>query len=143
MIRFIPFLLLLLLSCTSQTSKDNPEPFDGDDPVINAAYKAARDSVDIFIDHLKEPQLGNRYLVKIKLESEGHIEHLWCDNVEIVDGVFSGAIANQPFKIKKFKLGDQITAEKEDISDWVVLDSRDQTIDGGFTLKVIEEKRKI
>jgi uncharacterized protein YegJ (DUF2314 family) len=113
------------------------------DEVMAMAYAEARSSVEEFIRQLRIPKEDHRYLVKMKVEANGHIEHMWTEPVRYEGGLFLGALANKPAKITSLKPGDVIKAKPAEISDWVILGDKGAVLAGGFTQKAMEKHRGV
>ena len=132
---------LPLMSCGRKQT--DVQGYRASDAVLNKAYTDARNTVQDFISQLASANPDHRYLVKVRLEAEGHVEHVWLEPVRYEDGNFRGSIANAPVKITSLKKGDVVEAKPTEISDWVVLDGAGAIAAGGFTQKAMNSHRGI
>jgi uncharacterized protein YegJ (DUF2314 family) len=117
--------------------------YEASDPVLNKAYADARSTVQDFISQLARARPDYRYLVKVRIEAQGHVEHVWLEPVRYENGNFYGTIANAPVKITSLGKGDAAQAKPDEISDWVVLNDSGVIAAGGFTQKAMESHRGI
>jgi uncharacterized protein YegJ (DUF2314 family) len=108
----------------------------GDDPELDAAVAKARGSLDSFIQRLQHPQRGEVFSVEVPFTAaNGSREHLWLGDVTFHDGVFKGTITTQPVKVTQVKFGNQASAKREEVTDWMILKSGKS--EGGFTVDVL------
>ncbi len=114
---------------------------DGEDKEMLAAQKKAFDTLKTFIEAIQDREDGKRYLLKVKLEEGDEVEHVWLEPVKWSDPGLLGILAVDPVAIKKHKKGDVIAPVPSEISDWVIL-SDDGSKQGGYTMDVIERRRK-
>ena len=149
-IPYLPIFLsaLIFSGCSGDSERgssvDSERVVDVDsaDPEMNQAYEDARKSVSDFVAALGERKPGYWYLLKMRIEAEDEVEHIWVDSVSYKEGVFSGMIANEPYRITSMKMGDTVRSSADDISDWAILDDKDELTAGGFTIAVMEKKRE-
>ena len=141
-ISILALLLLVTLPGEAQAEEiirreGEPEAhlFRGDDPNMLAAYKAARGSVDGLIERLPKLQRAGVYAsVKVPVEENGQVEHIWLDDIRFGEGQVHGALGNAPINLPSWSLGDPISVPLQRISDWMVV-YKDRLI-GGYTLFV-------
>ena len=134
-------LTLPLVSCNR--NQPDVQGYPATDAVLTKAYSDARSTVQEFISQFGSPKPDYRYLVKVRIEAEGQVEHVWLEPVRYENGVFRGRIANAPVKITSIKKGDVVEAKPEEISDWVILDDSEAIAAGGFTQKAMESHQGI
>ena len=136
----IHFFGQMLLFCTSacKPARTDVQSYGEDDPVLAAACREARSRVQTFLDALKSPKADYRYLVKVRVQADGHVEHMWLEPVSFDGTLLSGPIANEPLKITSIKMGSTAKEKPEEISDWVILDAAGEISSGGFTQKAME-----
>ena len=133
--------------CTSRDTSDPVVDVKADDPVMNAAIDKARATVDKFITALNDPKPQQNFSVKMAVEDENGVEHMWLAPVEIKGTKFVGTLNNEPGIVRSVEYGDTLTVDKTEISDWMIV--QDQTISGGYTMRVLidqmpeEEKSQI
>lgn len=104
---------------------------------MQRAIAEARNSIDDFIGALQNPESGKAYFIKVRLEAEGEVEHIWADSVNYSNGQFTGKIANDPYRIKSKKPGDTVVAGRNEISDWAVFSDSGKVLAGGYTVKLL------
>jgi len=126
-----------LTSCSHHNSKDDKTiGVSGDDAEMNAAIAKARDSLpDFWQVYEKREQGESGFSLKVKITDNGKIEHFWVADVERKDGKITGTISNDPDIVHNVKLGDKITVNEPDISDWLYL--RNGKMVGNYTLRAL------
>lgn len=106
------------------------------DPEMDKAMEEAKKSIDTFIKNLKNKKESQKnFTVKVKIKDGKNAEHLWISDVKYDKGKFKGILNNRPFVIQSVKIGDEITAEKDDVSDWMFVEG-DKMI-GGYTSRLL------
>lgn len=131
-------LAALVVSFVARRSKsaspNGVTQFSQSDAGMNAAIAQARGSVEQFVARLGRPVSAADFVsVKIGLPtSDGSREHIWCDNVKVSGGTFTAKIANEPVD-SRYKLGQQVSAAKGEISDWMYVENG--KLVGGYTLR--------
>ncbi|MBV8481709.1 MAG: DUF2314 domain-containing protein [Verrucomicrobia bacterium] len=94
----------------------------------------ARKTVRKFIDALQHPAPGETdFEVKKPLVQNGEVEHIWLSDVKFIGGRFQGKIDNIPVKVKGLKLGEMVSVNPDEISDWVFVDNG--KLVGGYTIR--------
>ena len=114
---------------------------ESDDKEMNAAMKKARDTLLTFFNVLEKRDKDKRYLLKVRIEEDGEVEHVWLEPVKRQESGIIGMLANKPVSIKKHKVGDVIAPLPDEVSDWAIL-SKDGTYEGGYTIKLMEKRVK-
>lgn len=110
---------------------------------MDAAIDAAKKDIDIFLSALQSPTATqDHFSVKKPFpwkdgDSTSH-EHIWMSDVSFKDGKFHARVGNEPVDVPGLKLGDEVTFEKSDISDWMFID--DGFLIGGRTLVVLRDQ---
>ena len=101
---------------------------------MQRAVTEARRSVKKFIVALKHPGLGQRdFEVKKPFIQGNEVEHIWLSDVEFVGNRFQGRVDNQPRKIRGLKLGQLVSVNPNEISDWLYVDNGNLV--GGYTVR--------
>jgi uncharacterized protein YegJ (DUF2314 family) len=132
-----------LTSCSRHNSKDDKTiSVSSDDAEMNAAIAKARASLpDFWQAYQKREQGESGFSLKVKIIDNEKIEHFWVVDIERKDGKITGAINNDPDNVQNVKLGDKITVNEPDISDWLYL--RNGKMVGNYTLRALfKEKPK-
>jgi uncharacterized protein YegJ (DUF2314 family) len=128
---------------TGKIVKRDGEPavhmVSGEDPEMNSAIEQARSSVTTFITSLQNPGQKQTYFsVKAKIVDGQHSEHIWLYDVGYDGNQFQGKIGNQPLNVKNVSLGDELTLDPSEISDWMIIE--DNRLVGGYTLRVLRNR---
>ncbi len=100
-----------------------------------AVYQARR-TVGVFIQALQKPGPGESdFEVKKPFVQDGVVEHLWLSDVTFSGNRFHGFVDNKPAKIKGLKMGDRVSVNANEISDWAFVDKG--RLIGGYTIRVL------
>jgi uncharacterized protein YegJ (DUF2314 family) len=134
--------VLLLSGCGSWgVGRNSTDPVitNFDQGKMDVAQARARASVDDFITSLRVGT-ADYYGVKhgFTTVTNGE-EHCWISNLRYQDGKFTGTIDNEPEAVPHLKVGDTVTVDRSEISDWMV--RKNDVIYGAYTLRVLLEKR--
>jgi uncharacterized protein YegJ (DUF2314 family) len=106
-----------------------------DHVAMHRAVQEARKTVKRFIVALKHPTPGQTdFEVKKPFIQGNEVEHIWLSNVEFVGNRFQGRVDNQPRKIRGLKLGQLVSVNPNEISDWLYVDNG--RLIGGYTVRV-------
>jgi uncharacterized protein YegJ (DUF2314 family) len=126
-----------LTSCSRHNSKDDKTiGVSADDAEMNAAITKARDSLPDFWRIYEKPEHGETgFSIKVKITDNEQVEYFWVVDIERKSGIISGTINNDPDIVKNVKLGDRITVNDPDISDWLYL--RNEKMAGNYTLRAL------
>jgi len=142
----IALLILTTLAC----EKNSVEKEGSGDEVVytvsdensemNKIIAEARQNIGQFISALRDPSPSQSdFSVKYPFETDPEHgqgnEHIWLLDIKVVNGEYRGTIANDPFYIKKLKLGDEVPFDINKISDWKYIE--DGSIVGGNSIKYI------
>lgn len=108
------------------------------DKEMEAAIQKAEDSLDEFIAELKDRR-GREFSVKSPFQTDsGKYEHLWVMDVVYANGKFKGTLGNNPLDIKSLRVGDPVEVDRNDVSDWIIMDG--EKMSGGFTVDVLMKR---
>lgn len=122
---------LVSLSFIAQAADQGQEPEKGsieppyfevpkDHAAMHRAVTEARKTVGEFIAALKHPAPGQQdFEIKKPFVQNGQVEHIWLSDVQLVGNRFQGRIDNQPRKIQGLKLGQLVSINRNEISDWL------------------------
>ncbi len=140
-----PTLLFSLIGCADQpnpgaTVKRVGEPdvvrVSETDVQMEKAIQTARKSVGKLVAVLKAPKMTQQgFSVKKPFPVGESAEHIWLSDIAFDGQKFTGRVANEPVDVQNVKLGDSVTADKREISDWYYLDSG--KLIGGQTIRVL------
>jgi uncharacterized protein YegJ (DUF2314 family) len=120
-----------------EKSSAEPPYFEApkDHAAMHRAVTEARKTVGRFITALKHPAPGQQdFEIKKPFIENGQVEHIWLSDVQFVGNRFQGRVDNQPRKIRKLKLGQLVSVNPNEISDWLYIDHG--KLVGGYTVRV-------
>ena len=101
---------------------------------MHRAVLEARKTVGEFITVLKHPRSGQQdFEVKEPFFESHEVEHIWLSDVRLVDRRFQGRVDNKPQKIHGLKLGQVVSVDPNQISDWLYVDNGNLV--GGYTVR--------
>lgn len=139
----LPFTLLLisvsLLSCFKKKDNSDDEIMmvHESDTAMNQAMETARNTMPQFVEHfMSDDTTETGFTIKIMVIDSFGTEHLWVNELEILDEGYRGKIANIPEYVQSVSFGSEVEFTYEDISDWAYVDSRGVR-QGSYTLKVL------
>jgi len=95
---------------------------------------------------LSENDDYQNFSIKQKFDTQdGGGEHIWIQEIKIIDTNYFGTVSNQPLHVDAIKFGDAIKVDKNKISDWMYLDKG--VVQGAYTVRLLrnemtEEERK-
>lgn len=107
-----------------------------DNKAMAQAVQKARKSLDKFIAAVRSPK-GNqsRFAIKKPFIEGDKVEHIWINEVSFDGKVFHGKVDNEPVDIKGVRLGDEVTASPDEVSDWMYV--QDGRLVGGYTTRCL------
>lgn len=110
-----------------------------EDIEMNTAIDNAKKSFNDFIKALSNPTKSqNGFSIKVPFSTDNGTEHIWISKVQLDSGKMFGYVGNVPDKVKNLTLGQKVIIDKDNISDWMYLDSN--FLVGGFTIRVLYNK---
>lgn len=105
-----------------------------DDPIMQAAFKKARDTMDEFLALAAAPKPDtDSYAVKVAISHMGRTEYFWITPFTQTGEEFSGRVSNTPRYVSTVSEGQEIQFERDDIVDWSYEHTREQRTYGNFT----------
>lgn len=113
---------------------------DARDQAVNAAIERARGTVPQLLQRLNDPPPGLTYVgVKVRLgDPNGEGEHIWLYDVTYADGEIAGKLTENAQLFPKFRAGDMVRVQPQEISDWMIVENGWAC--GGFTTRIIAEE---
>ena len=63
---------------------------------------------------------GHPAIVKAAFDARDGREHMWIEVTDFRDGRLTGTLQNRPLDVPFLKLGDTVTVDEADVSDWAV-----------------------
>lgn len=118
-----------------------PESFDikNNHARMHRAVLQARKTVGTFITALQHPSPSQQdFEVKKAFRQGNEVEHIWLSDVRFVGNRFQGRVDNTPTKILGLKVGDLVSVNPDEITDWVFIDSG--KLVGGYTIRAHYEE---
>jgi len=115
-----------------------PHVFDvaKNDHAMRQAVHQARRTVGVFMQALVHPVAGQSdFEVKKPFIQGDVVEHLWLSGVSFSGNRFHGYVDNVPHKIKGLKMGDRVSVNPNEISDWAYIENG--RLIGGYTIRVL------
>ena len=106
---------------------------------MNEAIAKANNSIQEFITALESdnPDLDFFAIKQKFITRDGGGEHIWVQDIKLVDSEFIGIIGNEPVYTNAIQLGDTITIDRDNISDWMYYEY--DKIVGGYTIRVLRD----
>lgn len=140
------FITTLLLSCSIFSSapaaeRGNVKNVVSDDAAMNAAIQRAQDTLPLFIKALQSPKPTQTYFsvkVRFPYDNAGSGEHMWLDDLSFAENQFEGVLANEPVYVHSLHMGDHVTVDISDVTDWMIIE--DDHLLGGFTIHVLRNQ---
>jgi len=106
------------------------------DKEMKSAVRQARKTVGTFIAALQHPTATQHdFEVKKPFIQGDNKEHIWLSNVTFSGNRFHGLVDNTPRNIKGLKLGQRVSVNPDEISDWAFVDNGNLV--GGYTIRVL------
>jgi uncharacterized protein YegJ (DUF2314 family) len=145
-----PLFAVLLAGCASDETPPHPvgravyrtqgesNMYDvaDNDIQMDRATQRARRTVPQFVQALQHPAPGDRdFAVKKLFVKNGKAEHIWLTDVHFVGNRFVGLVDNRPRDIAGLKLGDKVSVNPNEVSDWLYV--HDGQLVGGYTVRVL------
>lgn len=143
------FLVSIIISCgdtkksnTFQVGDEIVTQVSAQDEEMNAAMRKARATFSDFKDAFIKNDETNKYhsfTIKIGFDSPMYgKEHMWLENLRLVDGQFSGILFNKPTDPDvQYNTGDIIIIDPEQVSDWMYIEETTGIAHGGYTFRVM------
>jgi uncharacterized protein YegJ (DUF2314 family) len=114
----------------------DPKPYQvpNEHAAMQEAVTKARKTVRQFIGALQHPSSGESdFEVKKPFVEKGNVEHIWLSDVTFVGGRFQGKVDNEPSDIRGLKVGQVVSVNPDEISDWVYI--KNGKLVGGYTIR--------
>jgi uncharacterized protein YegJ (DUF2314 family) len=126
-----------LMAQEIEKSKDQTPYYEvpNDDTAIRRAVIQARKTVGKFITALQHRANGQKdFEIKKPFIQNGQMEHIWLSDVEFVGNRFQARVDNEPRKIRGVKIGQLVSVNPNEITDWLYIDNG--KLVGGYTFRV-------
>jgi uncharacterized protein YegJ (DUF2314 family) len=119
-----------------QTKSGESETFrvGNEHAAMRKAVDQARKTVGEFIKALQHPAAGQSdFEVKKPFVEGNDVEHIWLSDIEFTGGRFKGKVDNAPIKLHGLKIGQVVSVNPDEISDWAYVDNG--KLVGGYTIR--------
>jgi uncharacterized protein YegJ (DUF2314 family) len=132
--------VVAFLGCSRNKEGDNYTFVAPDDAAMKAAIENAKATADDFIRafHTQKPGTKDYFVKKPYPTPSGELEHMWIEVLEEERGIVKGRIANEAEETRDVKIGQQVSLNITEISDWKYQDGN--KLIGGFTIGYFVEK---
>ena len=120
-----------------ESKSGEPETFrvENKHAAMRKAVDEAHKTVGEFIKALQHRSAGQTdFEVKKPFVDGNNVEHIWLSDVEFAGGRFKGKVDNAPTKIHGLKMGQVVSVNPDEISDWAYVDNG--KLVGGYTIRV-------
>ena len=116
----------------------DPEYFriQNEDMAMRKAVQDARNSVGTFVAAIQHRTAAQRgFEVKKPFVQGTEVEYIWLSDVTFSGNRFHGKVDNHPVKITSLKMGEKVSVNPDEISDWAYVDHG--YLVGGYTIRVL------
>ena len=135
---------LFLFACSqapAQTQTATPLPLlpTDIDAEMEAAFRQAQDTLDVFIEKLGTPHPDRTQVavkVRFVLPNEPP-QDIWVDEVTYADGSFRGTMGDDIPSLR-LSIGEKITIARDEIVDWAIIE--DGKLVGGYTIRLAVQR---
>jgi uncharacterized protein YegJ (DUF2314 family) len=115
--------------------EDRVIPFSSEDPEMEAAINAARETLGEFLQAFIRPAKNQRsFLLKVKFFEK---EHIWMADLDLSSKPSQGTVANEP-TVPELKFMQRATFDPFQITDWMYVE--DGYLVGGYTTRLIRSR---
>lgn len=124
------------ISAELQNKSGEPDVYrvENEHAAMRKAVEEARKSVSQFVKALQHRAAGQTdFEVKKPFVEGKEVEHIWLSDVEFVGGRLKGKVDNAPVKIHGVKMGQVVSVDPDEISDWAYVDNG--KLVGGYTIR--------
>lgn len=106
---------------------------------MNNAIKEANAKINDFKVALESKNPDYEFFaIKQRFETSGGGEHMWIQDIKMVNSDFVGILGNEPLETNEVKIGDSIKIDKSRISDWMYFDKG--IVKGAYTIRVLRDE---
>lgn len=126
-----------IAALAQQVTDPNVTPVPDGDAAMNAAIETARRTLPRFIEMSRE-KVPSRYSLKMPLETDGNVEHIWMVVTGFDGTTFTGKLSNTPALTDRLSAGSDVSVAANRISDWMVV--REDGIYGAYTTRLLLDR---
>ncbi|HXF09742.1 MAG TPA: DUF2314 domain-containing protein [Desulfuromonadaceae bacterium] len=132
--------LLMNSGCSRSKEGGNYTHVESDDAAMNAAIAKAKATSGDFIRAFHEQKPGTKgfFVKKPYPTPSGEMEHMWIEVSAESNGVLDGAVANEAEETRAVKIGQKVSLNISEISDWKYVDGK--KLVGGYTIRYSYER---
>ncbi len=107
---------------------------------MNSAIEKAKASSGDFVKafHAQKPGTREFFVKKPYPTPAGEAEHMWIEVTEENNGILKGIVANEAEETREVKIGEKVSLNISEISDWKYVDSG--KLVGGYTIRFFYDK---
>jgi uncharacterized protein YegJ (DUF2314 family) len=107
-----------------------------EDKQMDRAAENAQKSLGFFMAALRAGKDGDTYFeIKKGFVDGDKVEQLWVGKVSYDGTKFHGQVDNKPLDVKNVHLGEHVTVQPQEVTDWMFL--KDGKLMGGYTTRVL------
>jgi uncharacterized protein YegJ (DUF2314 family) len=132
-------LLALLAPAGAQTiieraERDEISSMAREEPAMRKAFEQARGTLDWFLARASSPPAGTTgYALKVAVSDGRGTEYFWVNRFVAEGSRFTGYLGNEPRLVKKYKFDEQFAFDREQIVDWIYIDTNSRRMRGNYT----------
>ena len=112
---------------------------EDDDPEMINAIATAQQTFNFFEENWRTMDCDGHSLKFAMKTSDGGIEYIWFNPIQIEDDKITGRCANHPVNIPNLSVGDTRTVPRSDVSDWMIV--KGKKCYGGYTIRVLAKRK--
>ncbi|WP_284620786.1 YegJ family protein [Aquabacterium humicola] len=121
-------------SISDKATNDETVHMSKEEPAMRKAFARAAETLPAFLELAAKPKEGtSSYALKVAISDGRNTEYFWVNSFSHEGNVFAGSLNNEPRLVKKHKLGDRITFQRNQIVDWTYVDALTGKTAGNFT----------
>jgi uncharacterized protein YegJ (DUF2314 family) len=127
--------VLFTSGCSRHKEGGNYTAVKEDDAAMNAAIAKAQATSSDFIRafHEQKPGTSDFFIKKPYPTPDGSVEHMWIKVLTETNSVLTGTIANEAEETHAVKMGQNVSLNVSEISDWKYQDGKKMI--GGYTIR--------
>jgi uncharacterized protein YegJ (DUF2314 family) len=109
-----------------------------DDPRLAAAAAEANRRFGEFLAAFDHRKPGETFAVKVPFADDYGREYMWVRVAAVDDRYIVGRLDNRPAFVRAVRPGQKVRVPRAGLNDWLIV--RGGQLEGGFTLKVVQER---
>lgn len=136
---------MFLAKCKGQSTNTNDSVVfrEANDPELDKAKHEALSNLEYFLNSFNQHSNDGQFEYSLKADfiENGKHEHMWIDLTKYSEGKFFGTLANDPQILKRIKYRDPVEINRDQIEDWLIYDVSTENYEGGFSIKVMQNRK--